>query len=268
MNDQEDATTETPDEAAAETPPVDPAAPAEPKRAPSMPAPPPWSYRAGGAPVIPGATPRTTPVTPQPVGRRPEGAPALPGPERPAVSSFGPVGRERSPFAVAMLSVLTLGVYALIWHDRVNAEMSDFDTRMRVRAASSTLAVIIPWLVGLVVTLAGAARVLVSVFSVHLPFDPHVTPMQGYYLLAGLGLVPYLVLLLPFSLLAVALTMERIRVVEDRVGVTADVQLQPTRLVWWLMVPVIGGLAMIAAMQRRLNRVWQLSAPRPSGIGA
>jgi hypothetical protein len=269
MNDEEpSSTTPEPSEPLVAPPAHGPAG--------SRPAPPPWSYRAAGRPIETGGA-GTAPadVTGAPhgeqatIGRvrpRPTGAPPLPGPARSAATSFGPTGRRRSPVAVVLLSVLTLGVYALVWHDRINAEMSDFDTRMRVRAASSTVAVVLPWLLGLLVTLAGAARIMVGVFHVHLPFDPHVTSMQGYYLLAGLGVVPYLDLVLPFSLVAIVMTLERIRVVEDRVGLTADVQLQPSHQVWWLVVPVLGGLAMIAAMQRRLNRVWEQAAPRPAGL--
>jgi hypothetical protein len=43
-------------------------------------------------------------------------------------------------------------------------------------------------------------------------------------------------------------------------------QLRPTRAVWLLIVPVLGGLVLIAAMQRRLNRVWEEAEPRPAGL--
>jgi len=163
---------------------------------------------------------------------------------------------------------LTLGLYALLWHRRINDEMSDFDPRMRVSAAASTFAVTIAWLLGLIVSLAGVARLLVDVFKVSLSFDPHFSATQAFFVLGGLVVVPYIVLVLPFSLVAVVMTLERIRVIEDRVGITADVQLRPARTVWLLIVPVIGGLMMIAAMQRRLNRVWEHAAPRPAGLGA
>ncbi len=231
----------------------------------SPPTPPAWSYRAGGAPVGPSGS--ATPAGPM-RHQRPQGAPALPGPARGGATSFGPAGRERSPLAVVLLSVLTLGVYTLLWHGRINDEMSDFDPRMRVRAASSMLAVGLAWLIGCLVTLAGAARIVVHVLNVSLPFDPHVTVTQAYYLLAGIVAVPYITLVIPFSIVAVVMTLERIRVVEDRIGLTTDVQLQPAHTVWWLIVPVIGGLAMIATMQRGLNRVWEQAGPRPAGLAA
>jgi hypothetical protein len=261
MNDEEDATPPQPDTGIPVAPPAHGAG--------GAPTPPPWSYRASGTPVMPAGARGRALAEPAPgAPQRPEGAPALPGPQRAAVQSFGPAGRGRSPLAVALLSVLTLGLYALIWHDRINAEMSDFDTRMRVRAATSTIAVVIPWLLGMLVTLGGAARIVLDLLKVRLSFDPHISVTHAYYLLAGLGVVPYLIVLIPFSLIAVVMTLERIRMVEDRVGITADAQVQPTHQVWLLIVPVIGGLAMIAAMQRRLNRAWELAAPRPAGLSA
>ncbi len=232
----------------------------------SPPTPPAWSYRAGGAPVGPGAPAPANAVAPPARHQRPEGAPALPGPVRSTASSFGPTGRERSPLAVVLLSALTLGAYALIWHNRVNDEMSDFDPRMRVSAGSSTLALTIAWLLGLLVTLSGAARIVLDLLKVSLPFDPHFSTLQAYYLLGGIVAVPYLVLALPFSVIAVVMTLERIRILEDRVGRTTDMQLRPTRAVWLLIVPVLGGLVLIAAMQRRLNRVWEEAEPRPAGL--
>jgi hypothetical protein len=262
------------EEEAAEKPPERsglPVAPPAHGPAGSPPTPPSWSYRAAGAPLGPAS--ETAPsisegppvLTPR---QRPQGAPALPGPARSSAPSFGPAGRTRSPIAAVLLSVLTLGVYALIWHGRVNGEMSDFDPRMRVSAGSSTVGVAIAWLLGLLVTLAGAARLILDLFKVTLPFDPHFSTAQAYFLLAGVAMVPYIILVLPFSVIAVVMTLERIRIVEDRVGVTSDTQLQPTHRLWWLVVPIIGGLVLIAGMQRHLNRVWELSQPRPAGLGA
>jgi len=248
-------------------------------RAARMPTPPEWSYRTSGSPLLaasppggtqlPGLPQRVAPSTPGegPLRPRPAGAPRLPGPIHTSPPSLGPSGRRRSPLMVIALSVATLGAFTLLWHDRINEEMSDFDSRMHVNAASSTLAVTIAWLLGLLTSLAGAARIVLAHLNVALPFNPHFSVTHAFYLLPGLAAVPYLVLALPFSVIAVVMTLERIRVVEDRVGVTSDVQLRPASYVWLLIVPIIGGLALIGAMQRRLNRVWELAAPRPSGIG-
>jgi len=264
-----------PDPAPTSTP-TTPVAPAAHGSQATPPTPPAWSYRAAGAPIDPSAAPTADDPALAPASRgqsqspaartRPDGAPALPGPARTLATSLGPAGRARSPLVVVVLSVLTLGVYALIWYGRVNAEVSDFDPRMRVRTGGSTLAVAIPWLLGLLVSLAGAARIVLDQLKVTLPRDPHFTVQQAYYLLAGIGAVPYIALVLPFSLIAIVMTLERIRIAEERVGTTPDKQVQPTRVVWLLLVPVLGGLALMSTMQRRLNRIWQQSAPRPAGL--
>jgi hypothetical protein len=186
-------------------------------------------------------------------------APAL-GPPRPT-PTFGPVGRARSTLLIPVLSVLTLGLYALIWHHDVNREMEEFDPKLHSRPRRSTFALLVPWLVGLLVTFAGAAVIITSRLAIHLPFDTHVTTSQAYYLLAGLVAVPYLVLLLPFSAVAVVMTLERLRSVEEHVGATTDRQVRPVGTSLLLAIPVVGGLALLALEQRRLNQIWQTVAP-------
>ena len=194
----------------------------------------------------------------------PFAAPALADPAPAPVRSmplFGPVGRMRSAIAVPLLSMITLGLYALVWHHRVNREMELFDPKLHSRPGRSMLAVAIPWVVGLLVTLAGAALVLTTRFNVQLPFDPHVTSLQAYYLLGGLAAVPYLTLLLPFSVVAVVMTLERLRSVEEHVGATTDRQVRPVGTSLLLAVPLIGGLILIGLEQRRLNTIWQMVSP-------
>jgi hypothetical protein len=78
--------------------------------------------------------------------------------------------------------------------------------------------------------------------------------------------VPYLTLLLPISLIAVVMTLERLRCVEEHVGTTTDRQVRPVGATLLLAVPVVGGLVLLAAEQARLNAVWDAVAPsgRPS----
>jgi hypothetical protein len=180
----------------------------------------------------------------------------------PSVPSFGPSGKRRSAVAVIALSVITLGVYALIWHARINAEMGYFDTRMHVHPKRSTIPVVVVWLLGVLISLAGAARIVLAVLNVALPFDPGFTVLQGYFLLGGIAVIPYMELLIPFSLVAITMTLERVRILEDRVGRTTDVQLRPSLAVAWLLVPIVGGLILQATVQRRLNRVWELAHTR------
>jgi hypothetical protein len=186
-------------------------------------------------------------------------APAL-APPRP-MPLFGPVGRTRSTVLVPLASALTLGVYALVWHHDINRELEEFDPKLHSRPRRSMVALLIPWLAGLLLTLAGAALILISRFHVHLPFDPHVTTTQAWYMLAGLVVVPYLVLLVPFSVVAVVMTLERLRSVEEHVGATTDRQVRPVGTSLLLAIPLAGGLALLALEQRRLNAIWETVTP-------
>jgi hypothetical protein len=190
----------------------------------------------------------SSPATPAPPSTRP-------------MPLFGPVGVLRSAIAVPLLSVITLGVYALAWHHRINREMELFDPKLHSRPRRSLAAVLVPWLAGLLVTLAGAALVLSARFGVQLPYDPHLTTLQQYLLLGGLVVVPYLTMLLPFSVIAVVMTLERLRSVEEHVGATTDRQVRPVASSLLLAVPILGGLVLIGLEQRRLNAIWQKVAP-------
>ena len=198
------------------------------------------------------------------LGSRPAG---IASPERrsvpalPSTQSLGPNGKHRTPWAVAVLSALTLGIYAIWWHRRVNNEMRNFDPRMHVAPGWSTIAVAVPWIIGLLISVAGAARILLDQFNVALPFDPHFTVLQAYYLLAGIVLVPYLELILTFSAVALVMTAERLRTCEECTEQTAHEHVRPVQLVLWLLVPITGGLVFQSVVQRRLNNVWRLAQP-------
>ncbi|MGD0194509.1 MAG: DUF4234 domain-containing protein [Candidatus Dormibacteria bacterium] len=184
---------------------------------------------------------------------------AITTPEKalPKVTSFGPAGKRRSTLAIVVLSVLTLGIYSLVWYHRVNREVGNFDTRMHVIPGRSTAAVAIPWAIGWLVSIVGALRIVLAVANVALPFNPHFSVLQAYGLLLGGLAIPYLELLLPFSAVAAVMTLERVRIVEDRMGRTTDVQLRPTRVIFWMLLPIAGGLILMAITQRRLNRAWE-----------
>jgi hypothetical protein len=248
------------------------APPAHSAAARSAPTPPAWSYRAAGAPVGPPvASDRQLemPAPPVPTGpprlsTHPPLAMSAELPVRTASASLGPVGKRRRGVVVVLFSVLTLGVYTLIWHARINREVGDFDPQMHVRPGRSMVAVAIAWLLGVLISLAGGARIVLDLLHVGLPFDPQFTVTQAYYLLGGIAVIPYLELVLSFSAVAIVMTLERLRIAEERVGRTTDVQLRPTRAVWWLVLPVAGGLVLVAKMQRRANQVWDIAAPRPA----
>lgn len=174
---------------------------------------------------------------------------------------LGPVGTPRSAVGVALLAVVTLGVYALVWHHRVNRELEEFDPKLHARPMRSTAAVMVPWLVGLLVTIAGAVLIIGARLAISVPFATHVTTTQAYYLLGGLVAVPYLTLLLPFGVVAVIMTLERLRCAEEHVGITTDRQVRPVGTSMFLALPVIGGLLLIGVTQRRVNAIWDSVAP-------
>jgi hypothetical protein len=184
---------------------------------------------------------------------------AITTPEKalPKVTSFGPAGKRRSTAAIVVLSIVTLGIYSLVWYHRINREVGNFDTRMHVVPGRTTIAVAIPWAIGWLVSIAGAIRIVLAVANVALPFDPHFSVLQAYGLLGGALVIPYLELLLAFSAIAAVMTLERVRIVEDRMGRTTDVQLRPARVICWMLLPLAGGLIIMAITQRRLNRAWE-----------
>jgi hypothetical protein len=200
--------------------------------------------------TIPATTPprQLMPAT-IPIPRRALGDAAMP--------SFGPPGTSRSTSTIVALSVLTLGFYAVAWHRRVNQEMGDFDPRVHVHPTRSAWAVAVPLLIGLLATVAAAVRIIAPHLGAtgSLPLSA----AQSLPALAALAAVPYLMLLLPFSLVAMVLTAERVRLVEEHAGVTTDEQVRPAALAGWLLVPLIGGFVVIGRQQRALNRIWDLA---------
>jgi hypothetical protein len=222
-----------------------------------------WSFRSQAGAVDAPPPPPVDDARPQAPSAPP--AALAPPPARP-LPLFGPVGRPRSALLVPLLAALTLGVYALAWYQRTNRELEEFDPKLHARPRRTVLALVVPWLLGLLITVGGAALIVTSRLGVHLPFDPHVSASQAYYLLAGIGAVPYLTLLLSFSAVAVVMTLERLRSVEEHVGTTTDRQVRPVGSALLLAIPVVGGLLLLAVQQRRLNAVWGAVAPTGSTI--
>jgi hypothetical protein len=183
-----------------------------------------------------------------------------PLPPRP-LPTFGPVRQPRSALLVPLFAAVSLGVYALVWHHRANRELEEFDPKLHSRPRRSAFAVAVPWLIGLLITLAGAALIVAARMSVHLPLASHVTSFESYLMLAGLAVVPYLALVIPISLVAIVMTLERLRCVEEHVGTTTDRQVRPVGSAMLLVIPVVGGLVLLATEQRRLNAVWDAVAP-------
>ncbi|MGA3183627.1 MAG: hypothetical protein ABSE52_03385 [Candidatus Dormibacteria bacterium] len=235
---------------------------------PSVPAPP--APPAIGSPAVAAggpaaAMPPPPPPPPPTTGVAAPRTSTSPAVQLLAVPSLGPAGRRRHPLAVALLSVITLGAYTVGWHARVNREMSDFDARLEVRSGASVFGVALAWLAGLLCTLAGAAIIVAHALGVgpalaRLASGPvilGVTVPWHDLMLGGLLAVPYLTLLLPLSVVALVMTLERARLVQERVGVRPDRQLRPAARACLLLLPVVGGLCYVASLQSALNRVWQ-----------
>ena len=180
------------------------------------------------------------------------------------VPSLGPVGRRRHPLVVGLLTIVSLGGYNVAWHDQVNGELSDFDARVDVRPGRSAIAVLLPWLASLVTTAAGAALL-------GLKLTGH--PVAGFTqpeiiaLCCGLAAIGLVTVLFPPSLMATLMTLERVRRTEERVGVGSEAQIHPVRRIAVLAIPVVGLIAHIVGVQRRLNAVWATVEPRASRAG-
>lgn len=189
-----------------------------------------------------------------------------------AVPSVGPPGRRRHPLAVLLASALTLGVSSIAWHTRVNREISEFDARVEVSARRSGLAVSVAWLAGWACSLAGAALLV----GHQLHVGPTLilatsgfrvaghTVLWDWLMLGGIAVIPYVTLLLPVSAVAVVMTLERLRVAEERAGLPAELRVRPVRHASLLLLPILGGLLHVAVFQSRLNQVWQRAFPAGS----
>ena len=167
--------------------------------------------------------------------------------------------------SVSALSVITLGAYTVSWHAQINREMSDFDARLEVHPRASALGVALAWLAGLLCTLAGAAILVAHAIRIgpaltRLASGPSVLGVSVPWhdlMLGGLVVVPYVTLLLPFSVVALTMTLERARLIQERVGVRPDRQIRPVTRACLLLIPVFGGLWFVASLQSSLNRIWQ-----------
>jgi hypothetical protein len=188
-----------------------------------------------------------------------EAQPGAATPPAPAVWSLGPVGRSRHLGLLTLLSVLTVGLSTIVWFARANREMREFDPRMHVRPGRSAVAIAVPVMASWIVGAAAGARLLVDHlgYSVDLPLSAKVT---AWFVVAPLA-APWLALLLPFSIVAVAMTVERVRVSEDRAGTAPDLQARPIASLRWLLIPAFGIVVLVIRTQARLNRVWSIARP-------
>ncbi|MEU5425468.1 DUF4234 domain-containing protein [Streptomyces olivoreticuli] len=97
--------------------------------------PPQWGPPAPQSPYPPAVPPQNPYGSGYPQ-QAPMGYPA-PGP-----AAYGLAMKRRNPFAVWLgLPIITLGIYGIVWHYKVNKEMAQFDSRRHINPAMSVLAI-------------------------------------------------------------------------------------------------------------------------------
>lgn len=221
------------------------------------PAPDPMLDLAGRGPA--GETPVEPPLPMTADAWEVDEAPPAPAPVFPAVWSLGPVGRRRNIVLLAVLGALTLGLYTAAWFRRANREMREFDPRMYARPGRSAAAIVLPVILTLATAAAAGGRIVAD--HLGLGIDLPVAPSVTHWFVAAPAVAPWLVLLLPFSAVAAAMTMERVRVVEDRAGIPPNLQMRPVASLAWLLIPLAGIVVLAARAQMCLNRVWTIAVP-------
>jgi len=53
-------------------------------------------------------------------------------------------GKRRSPFGVWVLTIVTFGIYGIVWHYKVNRELRDFHPSIQVNPGLAVLALFFP----------------------------------------------------------------------------------------------------------------------------
>lgn len=68
---------------------------------------------------------------------------------QPGYVQNGPSGKTRSPIAVFLLTLVTCGIYGLVWYYKINAELRNFSPSIQVNPGLAVLSLFVP-VVGLV----------------------------------------------------------------------------------------------------------------------
>lgn len=76
----------------------------------------------------------------------------------PSPLSEFPIGKDRSPAAILGLSIITLGIYCLVWHYKMNNEIHRHDPDIKVSPGLAVLAMCFP-ITNLVSGYGTAARI-------------------------------------------------------------------------------------------------------------
>lgn len=89
------------------------------------------------------ATSTPAPSTPAPSEPATE-QPLIPAQQSNEGSAPGALGKRRGPFAVWLLSLITFGIYGLVWYYKINSELRDFNPSIQVRPGMALLALFVP----------------------------------------------------------------------------------------------------------------------------
>ena len=75
-----------------------------------------------------------------------------------AVMVSDTLGKDRSPAAVLGFSIITLGIYYLVWYFKINNEIREHDTSIKVKPGWAVVAMLIP-ITNIVSAYGTAARI-------------------------------------------------------------------------------------------------------------
>jgi hypothetical protein len=79
----------------------------------------------------------------------PPGA-APPGPMPPPPGVSRRTGKTRNPWGVWLLSLVSLGIYGIVWYYKVNKETHDYDPRIEVNPAMCVVTILFGWILCLI----------------------------------------------------------------------------------------------------------------------
>lgn len=93
----------------------------------------------GQQPVASQGMPSAAPPVPSNMEMVPQVAPA------PAPAAGPPLGKDRSPAAILGLSIITLGIYYLVWYGKLNGEIRRHDPDIKVSPGWAVVAAMVPF---------------------------------------------------------------------------------------------------------------------------
>jgi len=103
----------------------------------------------------------------------------------PTTLASPPLGKQRNPIAVILLSMITLGIYYLYWYGKVNAEIRRHDPRVEVNVGWAVVAQFVPF-----ANLVSAYNTAVRVQKLEIADDApnSISPLVGFLLFIFFGI--------------------------------------------------------------------------------